>query len=225
LVIADRGNYLVRRGTAILASAQQTITFTPPGTKIQSDAAFALNATASSGLPVSFSIVSGPATLSGNLLTLTGPGMVVVRASQTGNSDFIAASAVDVLIPVLSVYEGWRASHFTPSELVQVAVAGPLADADGDGLSNFMEYALGSHPRLAAQAKVPVVSPEQGRLKLNFLRARAELTYTVESSSDLTTWTTVQVNPGTVGNLVDVLDTTVIDPTYPRRFLRLSVSQ
>ncbi len=43
-------------------------------------------------MPVSFSVVSGPATLSENQLTLTGLGQVTVRAEQTGNEQFLPVS-------------------------------------------------------------------------------------------------------------------------------------
>ncbi|MCX6917440.1 MAG: hypothetical protein NT167_31135, partial [Verrucomicrobia bacterium] len=58
------------------------------------DAPFALSGTASSGLPVAYSLVSGPATLSGNVVTLAGWGTVVVRASQAGNAMYAAAADV-----------------------------------------------------------------------------------------------------------------------------------
>ncbi|RYY26224.1 MAG: hypothetical protein EOP41_04730, partial [Sphingobacteriaceae bacterium] len=67
-------------------TADQTISFTAIGTKTAGDAPFALSATASSGLAVSFTVVSGPATVSGNSLTITNAGTVVVEASQTGNA-------------------------------------------------------------------------------------------------------------------------------------------
>jgi hypothetical protein len=57
--------------------------------------AFALSATASSGLPVTFSVVSGPGIISNNLLSVTGIGAIVVRASQVGNDLFAAAPDVD----------------------------------------------------------------------------------------------------------------------------------
>ena len=57
------------------------------------DAPFPLTATADSGLPVSFS-VTGPATLSGNMLTLTGWGTVTVTAAQPGNNTYSAAADV-----------------------------------------------------------------------------------------------------------------------------------
>ena len=54
----------------------------------------ALAATASSGLPVTFSVVSGSGTISGNILTITGVGTVVVAADQAGNADYAAAKEV-----------------------------------------------------------------------------------------------------------------------------------
>ncbi len=72
----------------------QTITFGALSQQKQGDAPFPLNATTDSGLPVSFSIVSGPATLSGNILVLNGWGTVTVSASQPGNNSYAAATSV-----------------------------------------------------------------------------------------------------------------------------------
>lgn len=74
----------------------QTINFPPLSNKLTTDPPFAISAIASSGLPVSFSIVSGPATISGNSITLNGsPGTVIVRASQAGNTLYNPAPSVD----------------------------------------------------------------------------------------------------------------------------------
>ncbi|MFD2515234.1 MBG domain-containing protein [Pontibacter locisalis] len=75
--------------------ASQSITFNALPNKTYGDAPFELVATASSDLPVAFSVVSGPATISGNMLTMTGPGTVVVRALQGGNENYLAAESVD----------------------------------------------------------------------------------------------------------------------------------
>ncbi|HYG74199.1 MAG TPA: VCBS repeat-containing protein [Planctomycetota bacterium] len=72
----------------------QTISFSALPDKIFGDNPFQLSATASSGLPVSFSIQSGPATLNGSTLTITGAGIVTVRASQAGNSTYTPARDV-----------------------------------------------------------------------------------------------------------------------------------
>lgn len=77
--------------TMTIAKAAQTVSFSlgtlDPGTPV------ALDATASSGLPVTYTVVSGPATVSGSTLTPTGGGAVTVRATQAGNQNFEAASA------------------------------------------------------------------------------------------------------------------------------------
>lgn len=82
--------------TINVLESNQTITFpTIPNQRI-GGAPILLTANASSGLPVTFSIVSGPATLTGNLLVLSSTaGAVTVRASQAGNSNFNAAPNVD----------------------------------------------------------------------------------------------------------------------------------
>jgi hypothetical protein len=81
--------------TLAIDRASQTITFTKPADKTYGDAPFNLSGSASSGLGVSFQILSGPATVSGNTVTLTGPGAVTVRAAQSGDSNYKAAADVD----------------------------------------------------------------------------------------------------------------------------------
>ena len=78
----------------------QTIAFSPPASAFYPGAAIGLSATATSGLPVSFALLSGPATLSGNQLALTGTGVVAVRASQSGNATWLPAPSVDRSITV-----------------------------------------------------------------------------------------------------------------------------
>jgi len=51
-----------------------------------------LAATATSGLPVTFSVVSGPATISNGILTFTSIGTVVVAANQSGNGIYAVAA-------------------------------------------------------------------------------------------------------------------------------------
>ena len=54
-----------------------------------------LQASASSGLPVTFEIIEGPATINGNVLTLTGAtGVVRLKASQSGNASWLPAPDV-----------------------------------------------------------------------------------------------------------------------------------
>jgi sugar lactone lactonase YvrE len=89
-------------GTATGTNLGQTITFTPPAAVTYGTAAInlAADASATSGLTVSFQLISGPASLSGAVLTITGKGSVVVKATQAGNGTFSAAAPVQATITV-----------------------------------------------------------------------------------------------------------------------------
>src|SRR5690606_25216597 len=101
---ADSPNYTFTyvSGTLTITAASQTISFPAIG-DARPGATIALNATSSSGLPVSFSLVSGDATLVGASLTIGGGGSVVVRATQSGNDNSQAATPVSQTINVIKV--------------------------------------------------------------------------------------------------------------------------
>ncbi len=80
-------------GTLVVAKADQTVDFPAIGDKVTTDVV-QLAATASSGLGVSFAVLSGPAVLNGAALTFTGPGAVSIAASQPGNANWNAAGDV-----------------------------------------------------------------------------------------------------------------------------------
>lgn len=78
----------------------QTINFPTVGPLAYGAAPVTLSATATSGWPIAYTLVSGPATLSGNVLTVTGVGSVIVQADQSGNTDYSAAPSVQQTITV-----------------------------------------------------------------------------------------------------------------------------
>ena len=71
----------------------QNISFAPLGNKVYGDPAFALGATASSGLPVNY-IASGNCQVQGSTATLTGAGSCTITAQQAGNDQYEAAADV-----------------------------------------------------------------------------------------------------------------------------------
>ncbi len=101
LGIAENQQQIAVSGVS-LAKASQTINFTAPAGAVYGAAPLALAATATSGLPVAFSVMSGPGTLTSNgkLLRFSGVGTVVLQAVQGGNGDFAAAAAVTVTVTV-----------------------------------------------------------------------------------------------------------------------------
>ena len=71
----------------------QSITFNPLSAKTIGDPDFAVSASASSGLPVSFG-ASGACTVVGNLVHLTGTGSCTISADQGGDATYNAAAQV-----------------------------------------------------------------------------------------------------------------------------------
>jgi hypothetical protein len=81
----------------------QTITFAPLVDRTTNAAPQTLSATATSGLDVNFTLISGPATLAGRTLTLDGtPGLVTVRASQVGNARYRPAPEIERTFNVIA---------------------------------------------------------------------------------------------------------------------------
>ncbi|HSG67439.1 MAG TPA: LamG-like jellyroll fold domain-containing protein, partial [Bacteroidales bacterium] len=73
----------------------QAISFPQIPNHLTSDPPFELEASATSGLPVYFEVISGPATIDGIICTLTGePGEVVIEATQPGNGTYDPADPV-----------------------------------------------------------------------------------------------------------------------------------
>jgi len=75
--------------------SSQTISFDYLPDRRLGDMPFLLTATASSHLPVRFSIASGPAIIDGQTVIVTGAGKVTIRASQEGNDDYYPAHKVE----------------------------------------------------------------------------------------------------------------------------------
>ncbi len=73
----------------------QTIDFPAIGNKFTNSPPFTITATASSGLPVNFFVVSGPATLDGDMVTVYGSeGIVTIGVQQQGNNNWLPAPVV-----------------------------------------------------------------------------------------------------------------------------------
>ena len=83
-----------------VAKGDQTISFSPIADQVYGASPIPLSAISSVNLPVSYSVVSGPAYVSANHLYITGAGAVEVQADQAGNATYNAAPSVDQTINV-----------------------------------------------------------------------------------------------------------------------------
>ena len=89
---ADAGNYtLLSVVTANINAANHTINFTPVSDQFTTNFPFVVNATASSGEPITYFVSDGPANINGDVVTLTGePGTVTLRAESETNNYLLA---------------------------------------------------------------------------------------------------------------------------------------
>ncbi len=183
--------------TFTVAKAAQATTFTNPGAKTFGDAAFPLVATGGdSGNAVTFSIVSGPATVAGNTLTITGAGSVTVRASQAGNANYFAAADVDETFTVAKAAQAITFTNPGPKTFGDAAF--PLV-ATGGGSGNAVTFSIVSGPATVAGNTLTItgaggvtVRASQAGNANYFAAADVDETFTVAKATQAITFT----NPG-----------------------------
>ncbi len=187
---------------------------TPQTTAIQRAFATALQLRLTeSGLPVSGDTVTftapaaGGATgtfpgSSGTATAVTDADGVAIAPAFTANgvlgSYTVNAATPDVAgsgafaLKNLNNFAGWQALHFTAEELADQGISGPDADPDGDGLTNLQECAAGTDPNVPNIPGI-TVTVGAGTVALTFPQTLTVggLSYSVETSTDLATWTPV----------------------------------
>lgn len=84
----------------VLDKLEQLITFNTLADKTYGDADIQLSATASSTLSVAFAVISGPASIDANTMSLIGAGTVVIEATQIGDETYAVAPAVQTSFEV-----------------------------------------------------------------------------------------------------------------------------
>ena len=123
--VSGASQTIVLQGTAPVGTTAQTITFPQPTTPVAIGATVTLAASSTSGLLISYSVVSGPATISGSVVTYTGLGTVVLQADQNGDATYAAATAVQRIVSVQTLAAVGGASS-TQIATVTVQTAGTL---------------------------------------------------------------------------------------------------
>jgi hypothetical protein len=208
----------------------QTISFDPIVDRKITDPAFDLIASASSGLPVSFSIVSGPASLAGNRITLEGLGAVTVRAYQNGGASHLAAPMVDRTFTVSaarSMLESWRFEHFGVYD--NVGIAADNFDADFDGEPNLIEFATGQQPRAFTTSPISCVFDGES-IRVGYTRSKsardAGLVFDVEYHDflDSTPWASIGSGAVVIDGPMEYVEAVVPVGRLNRRFVRLRVT-
>jgi CSLREA domain-containing protein len=130
----------------VVNAASQTITFTPPTSPVTYGvAAVTLNATGgASGNTVTFSVVSGPGTITGSTLTVTGTGTIVIAANQAGNANYSTATQVTQSIVVNAASQ--TITFTPPASPVTYGVAPITLSATGGPSGNAIVFSIVSGP-------------------------------------------------------------------------------
>src|SRR6478736_3417076 len=124
-----------------VGKTNQTITFSALATKLVTDPAFTLTATASSVLPITYTIGNtAVATISGNTVTIVGAGTTTITANQSGNSNYSIAQPVIQTLTVNKLSQTVTLSSIpqktvgdAPFDLIATASSGlPLTFASND---------------------------------------------------------------------------------------------
>ena len=211
-----------------VAKAAQGITFNALADKTFGDAPFAVSATGgASTAPVTFSIVSGPATLSGNTVTLTGAGSVTVRASQAGDPNHAAATDVDRSFTVAKSAQTLTFDSSVPATST-VSSTVTLAATSNHGLTPITFSVVsgpgsitGSALTFTAPGAVIVQADQAG--DANYLAATAQKTITANTNAP-----TITVPPhskiGVIGQPVSFTVTAVGSGTLTYQWKRNSVN-
>jgi formylglycine-generating enzyme required for sulfatase activity/5-hydroxyisourate hydrolase-like protein (transthyretin family) len=129
----------------VISKAAQTIrAFSKISNKTFGSAPFKITApVASSKLPVTLSVKSGPATILGNTVTLTGTGPVVLAANQFGNDNYNTAPEVTVSFTVAKATQTIRAFAKISSKTVSAAPFAVTAPSSNRGLPVTMSVKSG----------------------------------------------------------------------------------
>lgn len=134
-----------------IGKASQTVTFGALSGRTFGEMPFALSSSASSGLPVTFSVTSGPAVVLGNTLTLTGTGTVAVMATQPGNENYVAASQSQSFTVVADTTAPSAPAGLAASEVLATSVRlSWSASSDNIGVANYEVTGSGITTRTVA---------------------------------------------------------------------------
>ncbi len=163
------------------------------------------------GFPLQWSATSANAVILGSI-------------HSSGSPWLMQSAAVTNSSPPSTSWLQWQSE-----ELAGTPLNGPNDDADGDGISNLIEFVFGTAPKTA---NTPVATPSsildlsgQRHLQISIPRRRDHpATLVVEVSSDLSIWNSgasyTQVVSDGAAALV-VRDLTPISPGFPKRFMRM----
>lgn len=179
----------------IIADEIQHIFFEPVSHQLVGAPYVQLSAYASSGLPVYMEVFDGPPQASVGIVDQRftpgpEPGPVTIRAFQPGDAAFAPAEDVFMTFAILDPSDPDAPLTFAAYAAAKGLSGNPSIDADRDGASDGIEFALAGDPLdsgIRALPPVAVTGPELELVLATDLRAKAPVS--IRSSGNLVDWT------------------------------------
>ena len=126
---------------------------------------------------------------------------VLLTLAVTGTFNISTSATATVTIRDKPA-DQWRVQNF--SAQANSPAASDLGDWEGDGIHNLVEYGLNLDPKLSDRTALPQYTIVNGYLTISFVPnpVAVDLIYSVESSTDLTAWSTNDVESVVLANPV-----------------------
>ena len=189
---ADAGEFGPDTGTVTVSRTGGTDISLPVNWAIGGNA---VNGTAYQAVPGGLTIPTGASSATVTITpipnnTAEGDRSVFLTLAASGIYNTAAPAAATVTIHDKPA-DAWRLLHFGPA--ANDPAAADAADWDFDGLTNLLEYSLALDP--ASPSSVSPPAPPAGSLVLTYVPnpAAPDVNYFVESSTDLTAWSSSHV--------------------------------